>query len=107
MTTTSKEKPLWLEAKVGEYRPLGDRTVRISAEGCVLQTDLHLLLGAQQVQRWRWSSWDEPRLKAYTRLMVQGKRYLADRVTGTVYDEVSGLCSTHNLRLMDPEEVKI
>ena len=96
------KKPDFLEAKVGEYRPQGKSYVRITAEGCVMDNDMRLLSGAAPIERDVWVRWGgHVKTKTFTRLRVGRKAYLADRVTGTLYNEKTGLSSSHGLRLAD------
>lgn len=97
---STDKKPAFLEARVGEYRPAGARWIRITAEGCVMDNDMRLLLGARVVDRdvvVRWG--DQVKPKSFTRLRVGRKSFLADRVTGTLYNEATGLSSSPSLRL--------
>jgi|GEM_PF-5788557 hypothetical protein len=97
---SADKKPAFLEAKVGEYRPHGQKYVRITAEGCVMDNDMRLLVGAAPIERDVWVRWgDQVKAKTFTRLRVGRKAYLADRVTGTLYNEQTGLSSSHGLRL--------
>ena len=92
--------PSYLEAKVGEYKPLGSGIIRITAGGCVMDNDMRSLLNARLIERNVHVAWgDEIKRKKFTRLMVDGKPYLACRTTGTLYNERTGASSTHALRL--------
>lgn len=94
------EKPNHLEARVGEYRPFGERYIRITAEGCVMDQDMRMLLNAKPHECEVYVRWgNEVKTKAFTRLKVGRKTYLADRITGTLYNEATGLSSTHSLKL--------
>jgi hypothetical protein len=91
----------YLEARVGEFRPLREHYVRITAEGCVHELDLRLLQRAAPVHRKCWVRWDdEVKDKTFTRLRLRRTFFLADRVTGTVFNEKTGRCSSDSLRLV-------
>jgi hypothetical protein len=95
------EKPDYLPARVGEYRPQGCKDVRVTAGNCVLDVDIYMLAGAQPVQRDVYVFWgDTIKTKTFTRLRIGRKDYLADRVTGTLYNEDTGMSSTSGLRLV-------
>ena len=93
--------PDYLDAMVGEYRAQGEKHVRITAEGCVIAFDMHMLSAAESVERNVYVAWgDEIKPKQFTRLKVKNKFYLAERVTGTLYNEATGLSSSLSLRLV-------
>ena len=97
----TEELPEYLDARVGEYRAPGERHVRITAEGCVASADLYMLAAAEPIERNVSVAWgDEIKPKRFTRLKVKSKYYLAERVTGTLYNEATGLSSSLSLRLV-------
>lgn len=89
-----------LEANLGEYRPMGAKWIRITAEGCVMLQDMDRLLHGKPIKRdVLLVSEQQRRTKTFTRLMLKGQALLADRITGTIYHEASGRSSSANLRL--------
>lgn len=94
-----KELPKFLPAKVGRYRPPGQRYVRITAETCVDDLDMYMLKGAQVQHGYVIHKPSESRRTAeFTKLYVGGKdKYVyAERVTGTLYS-LRGVSSSPDL----------
>lgn len=84
-----KPVPKFLPAKVGRYRPPGQRYVRVTVESCVDDHDISLLRMAEPRYGYVLHIPSESRRSAvFTRLLIEGKRkpYFAERVTGTLYD---------------------
>lgn len=86
-----------------DFLPLGKgkKYIRITAEGCVNENDLHRLrnLSARSM---RVMACGEIKLKDMVGLWVEvpggkGRRYLADIRTGTLYRESTGMSSSPNL----------
>lgn len=94
-----KALPKFLPAKVGRYRPAGQKYVRITAESCVDDHDMHMLKGAQVQHGYVLHIPSESRRTAeFTKLHVAGKNkfVFAERVTGTLYDS-KGVSSSLDL----------
>lgn len=79
------------------YRPQGERSVRITAEGCVMDCDMPML---QPHETHRVSVAGEIREKKFQRLILAGHEYLADVVTGTLYDAETGKSGSHQLSII-------
>lgn len=94
-----KSEPSYLPAIVGEYAPMGFNGVRITAAGCIIEYDIKKLTKAKRI--WRdVKVYDQIKIKEFTRILVKGKSYLADRVTGTLYSDVTGKSSSIYLNLV-------
>jgi hypothetical protein len=90
-----------LEAHVTEFRPLCQHYIRVSLENCVNDLDMRLLQRAKPIERKCWVKWgDEVKTKQFTRLRIGRTFVLADRVTGTIFSEKTGKCSSDSLRLV-------
>lgn len=94
------KKPDFLFAKLGEYKAPSENHVRITAEGCVMNSDMLRLRTAEPVQRDVWVQWDgQVKKKTFTRLKMGRYLFLADWVTGTLYSEGTGLTTSPGLKL--------
>ena len=97
----NKSLPPFLPAKIGSYRPPKVRYVRITAESCVHDFDMHMLNGAQPIHGFVEHIPSGERRKAvFTRLKIHGvpEVMLAHRVTGTLYRQPDGISSSPDLR---------
>jgi hypothetical protein len=94
-----KTQPNYLQASVGEYAPPGFEGVRITAGGCISEYDMKKLPRAKKVFR-DVKVYEQIKLKEFSRVVLGRKAYLADRVTGTLYNEVTGLSSSPYLTLV-------
>lgn len=90
--------PNFLPAKVGRFRPPGQRYVRITAESCVDDLDIQMLKTAHPVVGVVLHKPSNTRRKAqFTRLLVNDKKTMfAERVTGTLYN-IHGVSSSADL----------
>ena len=94
-----KPLPDYLRGSVGEYAPLGFKGVRITAANCIIEFDMKRLQSAKKVFR-DVRIYRDVKLKEFTRVVVGKKAYLADRVTGTLYNEETGRSSSEHLTLV-------
>lgn len=94
-----KTQPTYLKGSVGEYAPPGFEGVRITAGGCIIEYDMKKLPRAKKVFK-DVRVYDKIKLKEFTRVLVGRKAYLADRVTGTLYNEETGRSSSIYLNLV-------
>lgn len=91
--------PKFLPAKVGSYRPQGQKYVRITAETCVDDHDIYMLRGAEVHHGYVVHVPSQSRRTAeFTRLHVEDKDkfVFAERVTGTLYS-TKGVSSSPDL----------
>ena len=95
----AKAKPRYLEATIGEYAPMGFEGVRISDGGCIIEFDVKKLTKAECIER-DVDVYGAVKRKSFTRIMVRGKSYLAERVTGTLYNELTGRTSSPYINLV-------
>ena len=94
------------DAVVGESSEVGYSAdlIRITAEGCVALTCMRKLLNKPVVERDVFvHSKQAVVTKSFTRLKLKEQYLLADRITGTLYDEASGRCSSPDLYLIPLE----
>lgn len=91
--------PEYLLGSVGQYAPPEFRGVRITATNCIIDVDMSKLLKAKKVFR-DVRVYHEIKLKEFTRVMVGKKAFLADRVTGTLYNEQTGRSTSEYLTLV-------
>jgi hypothetical protein len=94
-----KPLPDYLRGSVGEYVPPGFKGVRITAANCIIEFDMKRLQIAKKVFR-DVRIYRDVKLKEFTRVVVGKKSYLADRVTGTLYNEETGRSSSEHLTLV-------
>lgn len=96
-----------ISALVGVYRPASWPGVIITPEGCVREGDVRILSSGPQVQRQVHGLLhpDEATERTLVQLDLEGRHLLADIITGTVYDEETGLSLSGTPRLVVSEEV--
>jgi hypothetical protein len=94
-----KPLPDYLRGSVGEYVPPGFKGVRITAANCIIEFDMKRLQIAKKVFR-DVRIYRDVKLKEFARVVVGKKSYLADRVTGTLYNEETGRSSSPYLTLV-------
>lgn len=89
-------------AKVGSFRPLSYDGFIVTMDDCVLATQVHALAKCKCVQRDVFGLL-HPHVattRTLAQLDLEGRLLLADVVTGTVYDERTGLCLSGSPRLV-------
>jgi len=95
----NKSLPPFLPARVGEFRAMNEVIIRITPEMCVMDLDMERLRQAVPIER-DVRVYLESKRKVFTRLKLRDKSYLADRVTGTLYNEKTGRTSSPGLQLL-------
>lgn len=96
-----KSLPAFLQAKFGEFRAQRETHVRITAESCVMNNDMHLLRSAQPIEGFVEHIPSGDRKPAvFTKLKIHGVRavMLAHRTTGTLYRAHDGVSSSPSLK---------
>lgn len=87
---------------MGSFRPLKFDGFIITMDGCVLATQVHALTKCKCVQREVFGLLHPHAATTRTlaQLDLEGRYLLADVITGTVYDERTGLCLSGSPRLV-------
>ena len=75
-----------------------------SDEGLCLTMSSVEKLRLEPVEYFHVADRDELSVRAFCEVMVRGKPYLADKITGSLYLEETGLCITGQLRITGPAE---
>ena len=86
--------PKTIEARRALYRPLGANWVRITPDGCVLDVDMAKIKGTRSHVKRILVSCGQEKLKTFCRLELDGELWLADVITGTLYNGATGKHAT-------------
>lgn len=80
--------------------------IRLSSsdEGLCLTMSSVEKLRLEPVEYFHVADRDELSVRAFCKVMVRGKPYLADKITGSLYREETGQCITGQLRITGPAE---
>lgn len=77
------------------------RKIRTTSDGCVNEHDV-IYLSKRPKIKYKVASYEGTIIRSMTYVMARDRKMLADIITGTLYDPVTGRSNSNNLFLIGP-----